>query len=95
MFMKLPTEIKSKMQTLLDAGFDAYVIGGAVRDSIIGRTPHDYDIFTNCSGKQILKLFPKGVVMGNEERQQKILTVIVDDVEISQYRANGDRTKTQ
>lgn len=95
MCMELPTEIKSKMQTLLDAGFDAYVIGGYVRDNIMGREPHDVDIFTNATGKQILKLFPKGIVIGNADRQQKILTVIVDDVEISQYRANGDRTKTQ
>lgn len=92
--MKIPDNIKGLMQKLIDNGFEAYIIGGAVRDSLMGREPHDYDLFTNATGEQILKVFPQGKVMGNEERQQKILTVIVDDVEISQYRANGERTET-
>ena len=90
----IPDKIKEMMQKLIDKGFEAYIIGGAVRDYLLGITPHDYDIFTNATGEEILKIFPKGVVIGNEERQEKILTVVVDDVEISQYRSNGDRTKT-
>ena len=82
------------MQKLIDEGYEAYVIGGCVRDFLLGRKPHDYDIFTNATGDQILELFPEGKVLGNEERQKKILTVIVDGVEISQYRKNGDRTET-
>lgn len=92
--MDIPDNVKEKMQTLISAGYEAYIIGGAVRDWYLGITPHDYDIFTNANGNQILKLFPKGIVLGNEERQEKILTVIVDDIEISQYRKNGNRTET-
>jgi len=55
---------------------------------------HDYDIFTNASGEQILKMFPQGHVIGGEERQAKILTVVVDGIEVSQYRSSGDRTET-
>lgn len=108
--MNIPDNIKGLMQKLIDNDFEAYIIGGAVRDSIMGREPHDYDIFTDANGEQILEIFPHGKVMGNDERQKKILTVIVDSnpkplkgtngfsvygaVEISQYRANGERTET-
>ena len=92
--MYIPTNVKQKMQKLLDGGFEAYIIGGAIRDIHRYKKPHDYDLFTNATGKQILNIFPKGKIIGNEKRQAKILTVIVDNIEISQYRTNGDRTKT-
>ena len=92
--MTIPNNIKEIMTKLISKGFEAYIIGGAVRDYLLGVTPHDYDIFTNATGEEILSLFPSGKIMGGEERQEKILTVIYDGVEISQYRENGDRTKT-
>ena len=81
------------MKKLLDAGFEAFLVGGAVRDIVLGYIPKDYDVFTNASGDEILKVFPEGRVIGNEERQKKILTVVVGDVEVSRYRGNGDRTE--
>jgi tRNA nucleotidyltransferase (CCA-adding enzyme) len=94
----LPTHVQNFMRKLESYGFEAYVIGGAVRDSILGVEPKDYDIFTNATGEQILTVFPNGHVVGNEERQAKILTVVVydvqDAVEISTYRKNGKRTET-
>ena len=92
--MIIPKKVKDIMQRLLDNNFEAYIIGGAIRDTILGIKPHDWDIFTNCSGKQLSFLFPTSKIIGNEERQSKILTVIVNGVEVSQYRSNGDRTKT-
>jgi len=90
----VPTNIKQIMQQLIDNDFEVYIIGGFVRDSILKHNVNDIDLFTNATGKQILNIFPNGIIIGNEERQQKILTVIVDDVEISQFRKSGDRTKT-
>jgi len=87
-----PKKVRKIMKRLLRHGYEAYVIGGAIRDSFMFEKPHDYDIFTNATGEQILKLFPKGVVLGGEERQEKILTVIVKGIEVSQYRSSGDRT---
>ena len=91
--MEIPDAVKAKMQKLIDNGFEVSLIGGAIRDYNLYKKPKDYDLFSNANGEQILKTFPKGKVIGNEERQKKILTVIVGDTEISQYRANGDRTK--
>ncbi len=90
----IPDKIKGMMQVLLQNGYEAYIVGGAIRDYYFGVKPKDYDIFTNATGKQILEMFPEGKIIGGEERQEKILTVIVHGVEISQYRKNGDRTKT-
>jgi len=89
----IPDKIKQLMQKLLDNGFEAYIIGGAVRDYYMVLEPHDHDIFTNATGEQILNIFPNGNIIGGEERQKKILTVIVDGVEISQYRSNSERTE--
>jgi len=90
----IPKKEKEIMQNLLDRGHQAYIIGGFVRDSLLGITPHDIDIFTDATGEQMLVIFPQGKIIGGEERQAKILTVIVDGVEISQFRSNGSRTQT-
>ncbi len=90
----IPIKIKNMMTKLKTKGVEVYIIGGAIRDFILGIEPQDYDLFTNATGEDILKIFPKGKVLGGEERQKKILTVIVNGVEISQFRSNGDRTKT-
>jgi tRNA nucleotidyltransferase/poly(A) polymerase len=90
----IPNNIKDIMQQLLNNGKEAFIIGGAVRDKLMSIEPHDYDIFTNATGEEILTIFPQGKVIGGEIRQAKILTVIVDGVEVSQYRSNGDRTET-
>ena len=92
--MNIPEKEKGIMQKLIDHGFTPYVIGGAVRDSLLGEVPHDWDIFCDATGEEILSIFPEGKVLGGEERQAKILTVVVDGVEVSQFRSNGDRTET-
>jgi tRNA nucleotidyltransferase/poly(A) polymerase len=87
-------EYKEIMETLVSKGFEAYLVGGCVRDKLLGEDPHDYDIFTNATGDEILNIFPQGNVIGNEDRQQKILTVMVDGIEVSQYRADSKRLIT-
>ena len=89
----IPQIVKDKMQKLIDNKFEVYIIGGACRDLLIGVTPHDWDLFSNATGEDILRVFPKGIILGGAERQEKILTVIVDNIEISSYRSNGTRTK--
>jgi len=91
--MIIPKEVTNIMSHLISHGFEAYVIGGATRDYYFNEIPHDWDLFTNATGEEILKVFPDGNVIGNEERQEKILTVMVDGVEVSQFRKSGDRTE--
>lgn len=91
--MKLSNKIVNIMSHLISHGYKAYVVGGAVRDYYMRIKPHDYDIFTNATGDELKELFPDSKVLGGEERQEKILTVIQDGVEVSSFRKNGDRTK--
>ncbi len=91
--MKIPDNIKKIMQKIIDNRYEAYLIGGCCRDHYLLQMPHDYDIFTNARGEELLQIFPNGHVVGGEERQAKILTVMVGDVEVSTFRLNGDRTE--
>lgn len=54
------------VQRLKDNGFEAYWVGGCVRDMIMRRTPRDYDVATNAAPDQILALFPKALAVGKD-----------------------------
>ena len=47
------------LSALNQKGYDAYIVGGAIRDLIMGRTPHDYDIATSALPNQIKSIFYK------------------------------------
>ena len=55
----LPDNVKFIINTLMQAGYEAYAVGGCVRDSILGREPGDWDITTSASPIQVKELFPK------------------------------------
>jgi tRNA nucleotidyltransferase (CCA-adding enzyme) len=56
----LPIEVKDVLTTLKKGGFEAYVVGGSVRDLLLNRTVKDWDFTTNATPEEILKLFPDG-----------------------------------
>ncbi len=58
---KVPNEVSYVTKTLEKAGFEAYLVGGCVRDLLMGRTPKDWDITTNAKPEQIMSLFEKTV----------------------------------
>ncbi|MEI8175098.1 MAG: HDIG domain-containing metalloprotein [bacterium] len=58
---KIPKEVSHVTSTLEKAGFEAYLVGGCVRDLIIGNQPKDWDITTNANPEQIIGLFEKTV----------------------------------
>ena len=74
---------------LTDAGYEAYIAGGAVRDLIMGKTPHDYDIATNAEPKEIKSLFAKTIDTGIKHGT---VTVIENKIgyEITTFRRDGD-----
>ncbi|MCA9366540.1 HD domain-containing protein [Candidatus Kaiserbacteria bacterium] len=89
----IPKEVQNVSDTLEKAGFEAYLVGGCVRDLLIGKTPKDWDITTNATPEEIEGLFPEtycnndygtvGVV--NEETKDERLKV----VEVTPYRSEG------
>ncbi len=86
----IPQEIASVVETLEKGGFEAYLVGGCVRDLFLGRIPKDWDVTTNATPEQIIALFPKtfyentfgtvGVV--NESTEDETLKI----VEVTPYR---------
>ena len=49
----------SIVKTLRQQGFQAYLVGGCVRDLLLGREPKDYDVATNASPQQVMRIFPE------------------------------------
>ena len=88
----IPKEIRAAVAILDSAGFEAYLVGGCVRDLLIGRTPQDWDITTNAKPEKIQELFPKSfyenkfgtvsVVTGSEDPKLRA-------IEITPYRLEG------
>lgn len=58
MLTKIPEPVLNILQTLHQAGFEAYIVGGCVRDLLLGRTPKDWDITTIARPEEITALFP-------------------------------------
>ena len=60
-----PRELANAIcSTLENAGFQAFLVGGCVRDILLERDPADYDVATNATPEQVLKLFPEGLAVG-------------------------------
>jgi poly(A) polymerase len=60
-----PRELANSIcSTLENAGFQAFLVGGCVRDILLERDPADYDVATNATPEQVLKLFPEGLEVG-------------------------------
>ncbi len=91
----IPQEVRKVADTLEKGGFQAYMVGGCVRDLLIGKTPKDWDLTTNAHPEQIQSLFPEDetfcnndfgtVGVKNEETDDETLKV----VEVTPYRTEG------
>lgn len=64
MSITISSGAESIIKTLSEAGFEAYIVGGAVRDFVMGNIPHDYDIATNARPEQVKKVFRKVIETG-------------------------------
>ena len=79
--------------TLQDAGYEAYIVGGAVRDLLVGRRPKDFDVATNATPEQVKGLFRRAFIIG---RRFRIVHVIHgrgrdhEVIEVSTFRAYMD-----
>ena len=78
------------VQTLTDGGFDAYIVGGAVRDLLLGMRPKDFDVATNATPEQVKNLFRRAFIIG---RRFRIVHVVYgrgrehEVIEVSTFRA--------
>ena len=89
MKIQLPEKVKVMIQTLEAAGYEAYAVGGCVRDSVLGRVPADWDITTSALPKQVKELFHRTIDTGIEHGT---VTVMMDKegFEVTTYRVDGE-----
>ncbi len=85
----IPQDVLWILRKLNTAGYEAYVVGGCVRDSLLGREPHDWDITTNAQPLEVKALFKRTIDTG---LQHGTVTVMNHGVgyEVTTYRLDGD-----
>ena len=89
MLIHLPEEVKVILHTLQVAGCEAYAVGGCIRDSLLGRTPDDWDITTSARPEETKALFEKTIDTGI---QHGTVTVMRHGrgYEVTTYRVDGE-----
>jgi poly(A) polymerase len=81
------------VKTLKDAGFEAYIVGGAVRDLLVGLRPKDFDVATDATPEQVKALFRRAFIIG---RRFRLVHVVFgrgrehETIEVSTFRAFMD-----
>lgn len=86
------------VSTLQRAGYEAYIVGGAVRDLLLGLTPKDFDVATNATPEQVKSLFRRAFIIG---RRFRIVHVVFgrgrehEVIEVTTLRAYLDNSKAQ
>ena len=85
----MPTCVREIINTLEDAGFEAFAVGGCVRDAVLGRVPADWDITTSAMPEEVKGLFSRTIDTGI---QHGTVTVMKDHVgyEVTTYRIDGE-----
>ena len=89
MKIKLPVKVKMILDTLHAAGYEAYAVGGCVRDTILMRTPDDWDITTSARPEDIKRVFPHTVDTGIEHGTVTVLMAHTP-YEVTTYRIDGE-----
>ena len=80
MTIYVPRDVQNIIDKIEENGHSAYIVGGCVRDSIMGRTPHDYDICTSALPDEVLSIFS----------DRKVIETDADYYEVTTYRIDGE-----
>ncbi|MFQ7832901.1 MAG: CCA tRNA nucleotidyltransferase [Mediterraneibacter gnavus] len=88
MKIELPRKVVLIIKNLQRYGYDAYAVGGCVRDSILNRKPEDWDITTSAKPEQVKRIFRRTVDTGIEHGTVTVL-IGKDGFEVTTYRVDG------
>ena len=89
MYFEIPQKVESIINTLEGAGYEAYAVGGCVRDVLLGRTPNDWDITTSANPEQVKELFRRTVDTGIAHGTVTVM-MDKDGFEVTTYRVDGE-----
>lgn len=87
----IPDYVKKAMQMLLDKGFQAYAVGGCIRDTLLDKQPNDWDVCTDCLPERIKEVFNDFRTIDTGIKHGTV-SVMVDSeiVEITTFRSEGE-----
>ena len=88
MRIEIPFAVRQILEKLGQSGYEGYIVGGCVRDMLLGRSPEDWDITTSARPEQVKALFKRTIDTGI---QHGTVTVMMDHVgyEVTTYRVDG------
>ena len=86
--IRIPEQVNSILETIQGAGYETYVVGGCVRDALLGREPHDWDITTSALPGQVKKLFPRTIDTGLKHGTVTVMCGAVG-YEVTTFRVDG------
>ena len=89
MIIQLPDKVSKILDILMDHGYEAYAVGGCIRDTMLGRVPGDWDITTSAKPEEVKALFRKTIDTGI---QHGTVTVMMEreGFEVTTYRIDGE-----
>ncbi len=86
--MKIPEYVTKLIEILHENGYEGWVVGGSIRDIIMGKEPNDYDVATNATPEKVMKLFRRVIPTGIKHGT---VTVLIDNhsIEVTTFRKDG------
>lgn len=89
--INIPTAANELIHTLQNSGHSAYIVGGCVRDSILGRKPNDWDICTSATPDEMLEIFKDKKIIETGLKHGTVTVVVGgESYEITTYRIDGE-----
>ncbi|MDE7260055.1 MAG: CCA tRNA nucleotidyltransferase [Lachnospiraceae bacterium] len=88
MYIQMPDKVHKIIEILEAAGYEAYAVGGCVRDSILGREPNDWDITTSAKPEETKSLFARTIDTGIKHGTVTVM-LDKDGFEVTTYRIDG------
>lgn len=95
--IKIPNNVNHIMNKLAESGYKVYVVGGCVRDSLLGLEPKDWDLTTAATSEQIKEVFKDYPIINNNGEKHGTVTVRYNDenIEITTFRIDGEYTDSR
>jgi tRNA nucleotidyltransferase (CCA-adding enzyme) len=87
----VPAALRGLLERFHAAGYRVWLVGGAIRDHLLGLTPKDWDLATNASPQGVMELFPRVIPVGIRHGTVQIHTDLMD-VEVTSYQDNPGGT---
>ncbi|MCL2124913.1 MAG: hypothetical protein FWH33_02860 [Oscillospiraceae bacterium] len=86
--VKLPEYVAYILHRLIDCGYEAYIVGGCVRDAVMGRAAHDWDVATSACPEEVAQLFEKTFMTGEKYGTVTVLHEFA--AEVTTFREDGE-----